>query len=210
MDGTLVDTEPFWLEAETELMARFNYTWRPEDQRHCLGGPLTRVGAYMAEKAGEGDSEFFVNELVSSVAEKFQTDLHFMPGAYELVEELKQCGIPLGLVSASPRILVDATLSRIGADVFDISISSEDVARNKPYPDPYLRAAELIHVDIANSLILEDSQTGISSAQSAGASVLAIPHIVTIAPHPKTVIINSLVGYDFAALSQLFHDRTSA
>ena len=64
MDGTLVDSEPFWLQSEKDLMAEFDYTWTDEDQRHCLGGPLLRVGKYMYELAGHRQSpEYFMHEL---------------------------------------------------------------------------------------------------------------------------------------------------
>ena len=56
MDGLLVNSEPLWLEAETELMANFGYAWRTEDQNQCLGGPLSRVGTYMFERSGNQES----------------------------------------------------------------------------------------------------------------------------------------------------------
>ena len=55
MDGTLIDSEPLWLKSEIELMAEFGYEWSRVDQEYCLGGPLSKVGAYMAEKAGWSD-----------------------------------------------------------------------------------------------------------------------------------------------------------
>ena len=66
MDGTLVDTEPMWLASETELMGRFGYEWTKEDQAHCLGGPLDRVGRYMFSLAGGTQTpEYFTNTLIS-------------------------------------------------------------------------------------------------------------------------------------------------
>jgi HAD superfamily hydrolase (TIGR01509 family) len=210
MDGTLVDTEPYWLESETELMARYGYAWTSDDQRHCLGGPLPRVGRYMHELAHAEDPEFFVEELVSLVSSKFSHSLNFMPGARELLNEIKSLGVPMGLVSASPRVLVDATLSNIGSDVFSVSISSNDVRNSKPDPESYLTAASQLNVDISKSLILEDSLTGISSARASGAWVLAIPHIVEVEAGPRTRVVDSLVDLSLAKISSLFTERMDA
>jgi HAD superfamily hydrolase (TIGR01509 family) len=210
MDGTLVDTEPYWLESETELMARYGYTWTSDDQRHCLGGPLPRVGRYMHELAHAENPEFFVEELVSLVSSKFSRSLNFMPGARELLDEIKMLGIPVGLVSASPRVLVDATLSNIGSDVFEVSISSQDVRNSKPDPESYLTATSRLNVEISKSLILEDSLIGISSAQASGAWVLAVPHIVEVEEGPRTRVVDSLVDFSLAKISSLFTERMDA
>lgn len=207
MDGTLVDTEPYWLESETELMARYGYSWTADDQRHCLGGPLPRVGRYMHALAGAKDADFFERELITLVISKFSRSLNFMPGALELLEEVQSQKIPVGLVSASPRVLVDATLAAFEPGIFAVSISSNDVTNSKPDPESYLTAASRLDVDISQSLILEDSLTGISSAQASGAWVLAIPHIVTVENHPRTRIVGSLVDYSLAKIASLFTER---
>ena len=204
MDGTLVNTEPYWLRAETSLMAEFDYQWTPEDQRHCLGGPLPRVGEYMRSITGRGDALFYVNELISRVEKLFHEGTDFMPGAEALMLDLAKGGIPLGLVSASPRVLVDATLKAIPTGIFAVSVSSDDVIKSKPDPEPYVKAAASLGVDIANCLVLEDSLTGISSAQASGAYTLAIPHIVQVTPHDRTHVIETLEGLDSQALNQLF------
>ena len=133
-----------------------------------------------------------------------------MPGARELLDEIRDLGIPLGLVSASPRVLVDATLSNIGSDVFAVSVSSNDVEKSKPDPESYLTAASQLNVDISKSLILEDSLTGISSARASGAWVLAIPHIVEVEAGPRTRVVDSLVDLSLAEISSLFTDRMDA
>jgi len=158
MDGTLVDTEPYWLIAETSLMAEFGHVWTLEDQKHCLGGPLTRVGAYMFALAKSESPQFFIRELVVRVESQFVAELNFMPGAKKLMEEIYAAGIPMGLVSASPRNLVDATLKSLDRDYFALSISSNEVSESKPNPESYLKAAASLGVEIRDSLILEDSR----------------------------------------------------
>ncbi|MCX6435698.1 MAG: HAD hydrolase-like protein, partial [Actinobacteria bacterium] len=73
MDGTLVDSEPIWLESEIELMDRFGYLWTSKDQAFCLGGPLNRVGDYMNQLAGNTkDADYFVTELVNLMVAKME------------------------------------------------------------------------------------------------------------------------------------------
>jgi len=98
MDGTFVNTEPHWLAAETELMADFGHTWTFEDQRFCLGGPLSKVGKYMWELAHQVNSpEWFHHELVARTIKRFEEKIEYMPGSRELFLSLKSevCLSPL-------------------------------------------------------------------------------------------------------------------
>jgi HAD superfamily hydrolase (TIGR01509 family) len=206
MDGTLVDTEPYWLEAESALMARHGHIWSEDDQRHCLGGPLPRVGDYMHSLVGVNDATFFMNELIAGVEKLFQRGITFMPGGKELLTEIHKTGIPLALVSASPRTLVNATLNSLAANTFQVSVSSNDVSKSKPDPEPYIKAASMLGVNIANCLVLEDSIVGITSAQASGALTLAIPHIVEVAEHPRTIVVESLLNLDVEMLHHMYKD----
>ena len=203
MDGLLVDTEPYWLETERELMAEFDVQWRSEDQLFCLGGPMEKVGRYMSDLANSAQPpDWFITELIERMSRKFRS-ISLMPGIAPLLEEIIQVNIPSGLVSASPRQLVDAVLAAIPKHPFALSISADDVLRGKPHPDPYLKAATLLKVDIADSLILEDSPTGVMAARSSGAWVIAVPHIAPIEPAMKSAVITSLSGHDIDSLWKL-------
>ena len=201
MDGLLVNSEPLWLEAETELMANYGYTWRTEDQNHCLGGPLSRVGAYMFEKSGMQKSpEYFTTSVIELMTDKLKHGAPVMPGALELLANLARNNVPTALVSASPRVLVDAVLSSIPGNSFAFSISADDVENPKPNPEAYVKAAHDLGVNIKDCLILEDSPTGVQAATSSGAFTIAVPHFVEIAPKMKLRVINSLEELDFQNL----------
>jgi len=203
MDGLLVDTEPYWLQTERELMAEFGVHWRSEDQLFCLGGPMEKVGRYMSDLAESRQSpEWFASELIDRMSEKF-TLISPMPGISQLLSEISKNHIPAALVSASPRRLVDAVLASIPNHPFALSISADDVVRGKPHPDPYLKAATLLQVAIENSLILEDSPTGVTAARASGAWVVAVPHIAPIAPAQRSVVIETLAGASVASLWNL-------
>ena len=205
MDGLMVDSEPEWFKSETEVTAKFGYDWSEEDQIACLGGPLTRVGKYMHDKCkGAETPEYFTQTLIDTQALKMRGNTPTMPGALELVRELQSQGVKTGLVSASPRNIVDAVLDNLGHDLFPFSISSDDVERTKPNPDCYLKAAVMTDSDIQNCLVFEDSLTGMAAATSSGAYLIAVPHLVTINESAKVRVISSLEQMSFAKLQNLF------
>jgi len=205
MDGTLINSEPYWLVAERELMLRYGHVWTDEDQAYCIGGPLPKVGAYMSSLAGGAeDARFFEEELIRLVSAQFLQGLEFMPGAKELVENLASHNVPMALVSASPRLLVDAALELLPVGTFKTSVSSQDVKVSKPDPESYLLAAARLGIDITKSLVLEDSKTGITSGLASGAVVIGIPHIITYPPSPRLHIRRDLVGLGLQDLEQIY------
>lgn len=204
MDGLLVDSEPQWLQSEVEVTAPYGYQWQENDQIACLGGPLTRVGQYMFEKCGQRQSpEFFTQQLIQTQVAKMRVEVPTMPGALELLRELQAHGVKTALVSASPRIIVDAVLANLGVDLFPFSISSDDTERTKPDPDGYLKAAQLSASDITNCLIFEDSLTGINAATASGAWLIAVPHLVSVEESARVRVIKNLSQLSFSKLGEL-------
>ncbi|QLL25063.1 HAD family phosphatase [Actinobacteria bacterium IMCC26103] len=192
MDGLFIDSEPDWHDAESEMMKANGYAWSPEDQLQCLGGPLSRVTEYMAKclkgaKTPEELGVMIVDEMVRRMSGKVQ----LMPGSLGFSRTLAEAKIPQALVSASPRVIVDAVLSGMKDKYFATSVASGDIARTKPFPDPYLHAAKLLGVDIENCVIFEDSPTGLTAARASGAFVIAIPHYVTITEEARLKVVKS-------------------
>ena len=211
MDGLLVDSEPLWLQSEIEVTEPFGYAWLESDQVACLGGPLTRVGEYMFEKCGGQQSPtFFTQTLVQIQAAKMRAKIPTLPGAIELVHALKEYGVKTAMVSASPRIIVDAVLDNLGHNLFPFSISADDVMQTKPHPDCYLKAAGLAGADISNCLIFEDSLTGMAAATASGAWLIAVPHLVSIAESARVRVIKSLEQLSIAKLNELKFDFAAA
>lgn len=207
MDGLLVDSEPLWLESETEITGAYGYMWTSADQVACLGGPLWRVGEYMSAKCnGLESGQYFTNKLIDVQCQKLRGRTPLMPGAIELVHELQAHGIATALVSASPRVIVDAVLENLGDNLFPFSISEDDVANTKPHPDAYLLAAKKCAAAIDKSLIFEDSLTGVSAAKASGAWLIAVPHLVHVIESEKVRSIVSLEQLSFVKLQELFYN----
>ena len=116
MDGLLVDTEPVWWIAESAFASDLGFEWTLEDQHICVGGPLTRVGDHIAERAflatgKRHDRDELVDQLTHDVSRRVaQVEIELMPGGREVIALLVNLGIPQALVSASPRHMVEAVL----------------------------------------------------------------------------------------------------
>ena len=199
MDGLFLDSEPQWHQSQQEICARYSYSWDDDDQRICIGGPLSRVGDYISDIcAHDMTGPQVVAELTQMMLVKLSKKAILMPGAYDAVERVRQV-MPVALVSASPRILMDAALTTLPENFFQFSISADDVTRTKPCPDPYLEAAKRMGVPTQSCVVFEDSLTGIASAKSAGCAVVAVPHYVEVALAPRVRVVTSLdeVSLDF-------------
>ncbi len=210
MDGTLVDTEPMWLASEIDLMNQFGYVWTEGDQANCLGGPLDRVGQYMFDLAGGVNSpDFFTDTLISKMEQRLRSGAQLMDGAQELIAQCEAMNLPMALVSASPRVLVDAVLENLDGHNFGITISSDEVDNVKPNPEGYLKAAEFLGVLIEDCLILEDSLTGVAAAQASGGVVIAIPHLVAISEGDRLRVVSSVRDLTLNNLTELYKELVS-
>jgi beta-phosphoglucomutase-like phosphatase (HAD superfamily) len=89
-------------------------------------------------------------------------------------------------------------------DFFKFTISADDVIRTKPFPDPYLEAAKRMGLAPGDTVVFEDSLTGIASAKSAGCAVVAVPHYVDVALAPKVRVVKSLEDVSLQFLQE-FH-----
>jgi len=155
----------------------------------------------MFEKTGRKKSpSFFTNEVVSLMSEKLSIGAPIMPGAWSLLKDLEKNGVTTALVSASPRVLVDAVLEMYPEHTFEFSLSADDVLRPKPDPEAYLAAAAKLSVDISQCLILEDSPNGVKAATASGAFTIAVPHFVRIEPKNRLRVIQSLEELNFENL----------
>ena len=201
MDGTLVDTEPYWIDVEYALVEEYGGTWSREHALNLVGSDLLASGAYIREHGGvDLEPAEIVERLLDGVIARTLERVPWRPGAVELLAHLRAEGVPCGLVTMSYERFVAPVLAGLPAGSFGTVVTGDAVAVGKPHPEPYLTAAKLLGVDPADCLAIEDSNTGAESAVAAGCTVLVVPNHVSVLEGERRVFLESLVGVDLARL----------
>jgi HAD superfamily hydrolase (TIGR01509 family) len=181
MDGTIVDTEPYWIECEYELVREFGGHW---DQRkaHSVVGLDLRETARILQEQGSVDLPIddIVNRLLDGVIDRVRTRVPWRPGARELLAALREADIPCALVTMSWTRFADAVVESLPPGSFDAVITGDMVRNGKPHPEPYLAAAAALGVDPRRCIAIEDSPTGARSAAAAGCRTIAVPNVVDV------------------------------
>ena len=204
MDGTLVDTEPYWIETEFELAEQYGGAWSREHALNLVGHDLLDSGRYIAEHMGVPlEPAEIVERLLDGVVARIAQEVPWRPGARELLADLARAGVPCALVTMSYRRFVAPVLAELPPQTFDAVVTGDAVSHGKPHPEPYLKAAAELRVDAAHCLAIEDSNTGARSAESAGCRVLVVPNHVPVLPGPNRVFRESLAGLTADALQRL-------
>jgi HAD superfamily hydrolase (TIGR01509 family) len=205
MDGTLIDTEPFWIQAEYEMVETHGGTWTDTDAHHLVGSDLLDTAAYVKQVGGvDLDPADIINALMDRVIELMAGSPPWRPGALELLHALHDEGIPSALVTMSWRTLADAVVDLLPrGELFSAVVVGDEVRHGKPHPEPYLAAARKLGVEPTACIALEDSPTGAMSASAAGCTVIGVPHVVEIPEAATHLMIPSLTQLDVAALRRL-------
>lgn len=204
MDGTLVDSEGFWWDVEVEVFAALGHTL-DESWRHVVvGGPMTRSAGFLIEATG---ADITLAELTVLLNDGFEDRidhrLPLMPGAARLLAELAAHEIPTALVSASHRRIIDRVLEAIGPQYFALTVAGDEVTRTKPFPDPYLLAAQGLDANPMRCAVIEDTATGVEAAEAAGCKVVAVPSVTPIVPAVGRTVVTSLESVDLPFLRRV-------
>lgn len=204
MDGTLIDTEPYWMAEEGELIARAGGTWTHEDAVELVGNSLlASAEIILARTPVTGTPEDVVDTLLNGVVARTRENLPWRPGARELLAECVAAGIPCALVTMSYGPLADVMIEGLPEGTFSCVVTGDQVARGKPAPDPYLLAAQRLGVAPGDCIALEDSPTGVRSATAAGVPTIGVPHVVPMPDLPGMVKLAGLEGVSLADLVAL-------
>jgi HAD superfamily hydrolase (TIGR01509 family) len=205
MDGTLVDTEPYWIASEYDIVESFGGTWSDEHAHNLVGFDLLDAGRYIAEHGRVPlTPPEIVDRLLDGVIARMSESLPWRPGALELLDALSADGIPCALVTMSWSRVADAVVGLLPAGTFAAVVTGDMVTRGKPHPEPYVRAADMLGIDPAMCVAFEDSPTGTASARAAGCVTVAIPHVVDVPESPGLHRVSSLTDVDLDVLRSLF------
>jgi HAD superfamily hydrolase (TIGR01509 family) len=178
MDGVLVDTEHLWDEVREALTEEWGGRYTPEAQEAMMGMSSPEWSRYLHEVVGLREPPEVINaEVVRRMLERYEMDLPVVPGAVEAVRRLAREGYRLAVASSSNRELIDGVLRRLElSELFEVTVSSEEVARGKPAPDVYLETAHRLGLPPGRCAAIEDSASGIRAAHAAGMRVIAYPN----------------------------------
>jgi HAD superfamily hydrolase (TIGR01509 family) len=215
-DGVIADTEPIHMAAFGRVLGEEGITFSEEDYfAHYLG--LDDRGCFNRACSGRGEpvAQDKLSELIQRkavyVERAMQAELRILPGAAELIH-LAAESYPLAVASGALRAEIALVLKVGGVgDRFRVIVSSEDVARSKPHPDPFIKACDLlnavtgIHIEPGECLVIEDSFQGIHAAHKAAMRCLAVSNT-----YPKEKlseadrVVESLIGLSLKDVETLF------
>lgn len=204
MDGTLVDTEPHWIAAEAPLVESFGGTWTHEQALSVVGLGLDDAARILQEAGVRMPVPDIVDTLTTRVLASLAAQgVPFRPGARDLLRMLRAEGVKTAIVTMSMHRMAQSVVDLIDFDAFDAVIAGDDVTRPKPYPDPYLQAADVLGVDIVDTVAIEDSPNGVRSAVAAGGAVLGVPHMLSLEGSGAHHLAPTLAGLTPADLGDL-------
>lgn len=195
MDGTLVDTEPDWIASEFALAERHGGRWTHQHALNLVGKDLLDAGRYIREHMRvDLTPERIVEELLDGVVARIREHVPWRPGAVELLGTLQAAGVPCALVTMSYQRLVAPIVEQLAPRSFQVVVTGDVLERGKPHPEPYLTAASALGVAAEACVAIEDSTTGVSSAEAAGCTVLVVENHVRVDPGPRRIFRETLVG----------------
>ena len=176
MDGLLLDSEPLWVLAEADLLARHGVVHTAEDAAATHGRSIEDSVRIYLERIGGGVTHAAIEaEILGLMGERYRAGPPVRPGARELVAALHG-RVPLAVASSTAGELVRTALEGVGLlGAFDAVVSGHDLGSAKPAPDAYLAACSTLRVPPADAVAFEDSPPGVRSAVAAGLFVVGVP-----------------------------------
>jgi len=178
LDGLLIDSEPFWRQAEIEVFATVGLVLDDQQVRQTMGLRIDDAVAHWWHRhpwTGATRPEI-ERAITARVAELISQEGEPMPGATDVVALFRQLGIPMAVCSGSYAVVIEAALDRLGLhDDMVTWHSAEWEPLGKPHPGPYLTTAEKMGLDPRVALAFEDSFNGAIAAKAARMRVVAVP-----------------------------------
>lgn len=194
MDGTLVDSMPFWKALGRDYLEALGL--HPTAEQLAPIGPMTMLEAaeYLMELFHiPGPPERIIGEMEAVMEHHYRTDVPLKPGVKEYLERLKASGARLCVATATAEPLSHACLTRLGVDgLFEFILSCETLGVGKSRPDVYLEAARRLGAEPGEIAVFEDALYAARTAKEAGFYTVAVAE--------------PAYAGDWAALSALAHE----
>lgn len=211
MDGTIVDTEPYWIEAEYQLVAAHGGSWSDEKAEGLVGQALSFSAGVLQEAGVRLSVRQIIDTLTEQVTAKVRETVPWRPGARDLLLELRNSGIPCALVTMSEHALAAEVASHLPEGTFELLVTGDRVAKGKPDPEAYqtafneLSAQRTLGKD--RVVAIEDSLPGVTSAKTAGVVTLGVPHFIALPPDSTDHQWPTLRGRSVQDLENLVRTR---
>lgn len=208
MDGTLVDTEPYWFRAETQLLAAHGIPWTEEQAAALVGNALPTSAAVLRAAGVDLGVREIIDILIDSVIAQVRQAVPWRPGARELLAQIRAAGIPCVMVTMSERTLASEIDRLLPEGTFEFLVTGDMVTKGKPDPEPYRLAVETLRstrgeLSLDRIVAIEDSLPGVASATAAGVVTLGVPNIVDLPDGPGHTLWPTLEGRGLAHLREL-------
>lgn len=205
LDGTLIDTEGYYNDAARVMTHESGGTWGQEEDDLVVGMSLEDLATFMGGRGVDYPADYIISRAVREVTARVAEETPWRPGALTLVESVAQAGIPFALATMAHRPTVDAILAKDDAPDFSAAVTGDVVEHGKPAPDVYLRACELLGVNPAETVGLEDSVRGLRALNAAGLVSIAVPLYEEVLPEQAHVMWEGLVGKSADHLLEIYN-----
>lgn len=203
MDGTLVDTEPYWLAAQSEIARMHGIEWNTQDARSTVGQAMPVTASILQKRGVALSIDEIINELLERVVARLEGGIPWLPGAERILAELAAAHIPSALVTMAFSPVATRVAAAAPLGTFHAVVAGDAVPQGKPHPGPYLAAAELLSVKTSHCVAVEDLVSGTTSAQAAGIEVVIVPGVVQPPPAPGRHFVNSLEAVTVESLRDI-------
>lgn len=170
-DGVLYDSEKHWEDVENRYLLARMPNWDPADHKYLLGRPVPEVYAFLRDRGLAISEVQYAHEYHQMAMQLYASVAKPLENIDALLHALVERGAKIAIASSSKRVWIDTALlhNKLAIPIDNIVCGDDaSVARGKPAPDIYLRAAELLHEDASRLIAIEDSKNGVASAKAAG------------------------------------------
>jgi HAD superfamily hydrolase (TIGR01509 family) len=182
-DGLIMDTESPVVDGWKAVYSEYGQEFPLHTWLHMVVGATAAnfdPAAHLAALTGLMLDQPALQERVRLYRQQKLAAVTALPGVNDCVEAAGRLGLRLAVASSSPRAWVEGYLHQLNMfDDFEVLICREDVRQVKPDPQLFLRAREALGLEVDETLVFEDSPSGVLAARRAGMRVVAIPNAIT-------------------------------
>lgn len=183
MDGVLIDSETIAYDCFRQASLEVGAKWDEDFYLSTLGMNFAKTEESFIQFYGNKDTLDKVQEKCHKLLFDDAYPNGKVPlkkGCRQIIEHLKNKGIPCALATSSPMFMVELSFLNQGYDKipFDYIMNGDQVTNSKPNPEIFLKAAKLLNTNPEDCLIVEDSKNGVKAARNANAVTVLVPDII--------------------------------